>query len=363
MIARKKYVLFLLIILLSHKYLISAQLNQVNSIGDDRENYTFFIPVGAVLSDNKDIFVLDGQGLFVSKFGWDGKFLKKTGQRGQGPKDFYFPRCLDIYNNKLYVLDAGNSRICQSDLELEHFNYYKFSEQARFFSLSFTLPNSTFVGPFKQVTEGRGRIGIIDKEGNVIRHFFNEYPIDLDINKKKLTLSGRTEFEMRRVLISEATKPVIAVNRQRQLMMVSYSYPGNPIMFYIYNTRGKLLKKFSHAIDSKYQFFDLLIKTKTLSNIRNPANYPKKYYRPYIFGLHFYRGHYLAQLWLEDYKRKKELVKRTMLLLIFNPEGTLKDEIPLEDGLRFFSISKDGYVLASKLDEEITKLYIYKLKI
>ncbi len=50
-------------------------------------------------------------------------------------------------------------------------------------------------------------------------------------------------------------------------------------------------------------------------------------------------------------------------VICFNPDGSLKDEIKFEEPFKLFSISNEGIVLASKSDEEITKLYIFQLKL
>lgn len=362
---KKIIILTAVIVILKVFCSTAVQLNRVKVIGDDRDDYTFFVLVGAVLSENKDIFVLDGQGLFISKFDWSGKFLKKTGQRGQGPKDFLFPRCLSIYKNRLYLLDAGNNRIAEADLELETFSYIILSKNARFFSRAYILPDGTFVGPFNSIKESRNRIGIIDKDGNVLHHFFNEYPANLGIDVKKIAQSKdkNATSMVRHAMISKETAPIIGVDDKRQEVLVSHMHPENPFKMYVYSNKGKLLKTLIRPLDRKYQFFDLYIKVKSYEKIVDPNSYPKKYFRPFLFGLHIHRGHYLAELWLEEYKRKKELVSRTQLLLIFNPDGTFKEEVVLEKDLRLFSISNDGFVLASKLDEETTKLYVYRLKL
>jgi hypothetical protein len=87
-------------------YLNSTELELVKTIGDEREEYTFFIISSAAFSKNKDIFVLDGQGVFIAKYNWQGNFLKKVGRSGQGPKEFYFARSLTVYGKRLYILDS-----------------------------------------------------------------------------------------------------------------------------------------------------------------------------------------------------------------------------------------------------------------
>ncbi len=46
---------------------------------------------------------------------------------------------------------------------------------------------------------------------------------------------------------------------------------------------------------------------------------------------------------------------------MLDKNGKLVKSIVVDPTFRLFSISPDGYVLAGKMDEEISKLYIYKL--
>lgn len=78
--------------------------------------------------------------------------------------------------------------------------------------------------------------------------------------------------------------------------------------------------------------------------------------------LFIYKDYYLVQLWLEEYHGNKSLTNQAFLL-IFDTQGNMKRKIELNRELRIFSISSDGYILASGMDEDIPKLYIYKLTI
>jgi 6-bladed beta-propeller len=359
-----KRVIYLTILILSVSLfrLNASELEFIKTIGDERDDYTFFIITGADFAKNKDIFVLDGQGLFISKFNWEGKFLKKTGQKGQGPNDFYFPRTLHIFQEKVYILDSGNHRIAESDLELTKFNYYKFPEDRRFDSSFFTLPNGRFIGPFHYSRPNRNRIGVLDKKGNLLYHFFNELPSELGVNMEKIANSKNREMQIQHLIVSKESEPYIAVDHARETMLLTFKKPGNPVDFYVYSIKGELQKKFSYPLPAKYKFFDYYIKTQSIADLRNPNHYPKESHYPFLMGLQIYKGHYIALLWFRDYK-KKELVNETYSMLIFNPNGTLKDELKFEDPLKILSISEEGIVLAGKSDEEITKLYIYQLKL
>ncbi len=64
-----RIVLFILF-LISPPFLnaMPAGLEEIKTIGDERDDYTFLALTGAVLSKNKDIYVLDGRGFFIAQY-------------------------------------------------------------------------------------------------------------------------------------------------------------------------------------------------------------------------------------------------------------------------------------------------------
>jgi len=351
---------FFVVILFVSLNLSAAELKLIKTIGDERDDYTFFILTGAVMSKDKEIYVLDGQGVYIARYNWSGEFLSRIGQSGQGPSDLYSPWCLNICNDKVYVLDYGNKRIAEADLQLKEFDYYKMNPKSYFSSSCYALPDGTFLGNFNLVEENRGRLGIVDKDGNVLSHFFNEYPIAIDVDMKKLSIDESFQMKTRRFVISKETESKIGLDEEKKKVLVSFSKPANPIRFFVYSLKGELLKTFSYPLDKKYQFFDFYVNFKSFADIRDKSRYPSRSYVPMIPSLFIHKDHYIASLRLQDFEKKK-IVSETSYLLIFDKEGKLKDRIALDNDLGIFSISKDGYVFGSKGDEEVAKLYIYQL--
>lgn len=340
----------------------AASLKLVKTIGDDRDDYTFFILTGAAMSGKKDIYVLDGKGFFVAVYDWKGTFIRRTGQKGQGPTDFYYPRSLSIYKGKLILLDKGNRRIALSGLDLEKFDYFQMPKDHVFENHITVLKNGMFFGNFTDFREGRGRLGIINRYGDLEHSFFNEFPIEMEFDSKKVTEAENFQWLFKKRVISDECIPDFAVDEKRERLLVSFRSPDNPIRFFIYTVAGKKIKEFSYPIpDKRYRFSDFLLNA-TLEDIRNPKKYPAKSFRPFIYRLFIHKGHYIVNLWLED-RRRNELVRRRGFCLVFNEAGALKGKLALGGAMRFFSISPGGYILAGAFDEEITKLYIYKLVI
>ncbi len=70
----------------------------------------FSYPDGVAVDNAGNVYVTDDNHR-VQKFTPDGQFLSKFGRLGSGPGMFNKPSDLAIYNDKIYVTDAGNNRI------------------------------------------------------------------------------------------------------------------------------------------------------------------------------------------------------------------------------------------------------------
>ena len=97
---KKRYFCVIIILICICSYAKELDLKLVRTIGDEREDYTFFSISSVVASEDKDIYVIDSQGNFLAKYTWDGLFKKRIGRKGRGPGDFDLPMLvLDIYPN------------------------------------------------------------------------------------------------------------------------------------------------------------------------------------------------------------------------------------------------------------------------
>ncbi len=178
-----------------------------------------------------------------------------------------------------------------------------------------------------------------------------------ELGKKKDTNS-----RVRNIIFSQVTKPVIGVDFDRKEILVSFFKPDNPIKFFVYTIDGRLVKTFSYKLEEKYKFFDFYVKAKSYKDISNPEKFPSKHSDVDIKRLFIHKNHYIAALRLFDYV-KEEVEMSTPYLLVFNREGKLKEKLRLESNLGILNITTEGYVLATKWDEDVTKLYIYKLEL
>lgn len=65
---------------------------------------------------NQFIFVLDEKSQNIKVYGLTGEKIQEIGSKGTREGEFYKPISMDIKNNRLYVLDSGNSRVQVFDL-------------------------------------------------------------------------------------------------------------------------------------------------------------------------------------------------------------------------------------------------------
>jgi len=326
-------------------YSSSEYLKLIKTIGDERENYTFFLINSSVLSENKDIFISDVKGHFVAKYNWNGKFIKKIGKKGKGPGDFLVPSLLNAVKNKVLVYDGGNKRIVEIDDDLENLKYYRMSKSPHFFSRKITdLKNGLFLGSItyniysKEVKE---RLRIFDKNGETIHKFFEYLPM-------KDTRNFSNPLSMMYL------ETVFSTDQNKEKLIISFNFPDNPVEFYIYTSKGKYINKFSFKIDKEYRF--------PKYRLQYPPKYPSESYYSVIDSLFIYKENYIFFI-IQIGRKKKEVVKDEYMCYIVDKFGNLKHKFKLSDKFRFFYISEEGYLLGKNFDSDMEKLLIYQVNL
>ena len=84
--------------------------------------------------------------------------------------------------------------------------------------------------------------------------------------------------------------------------------------------------------------------------IINPGKHPEESHIPMISSLFIFKRHYVVFLNLLDYQ-KKELTKMRSFCLVFKSNGELMNQWTVDSALRFFTLSRQGYLLGTKSDE------------
>lgn len=340
-----------------------SALKLVKTIGDERDDYTILGLADAVLTEKNDIYILNARGNFVAQYDWQGRFIEKVGQRGQGPKDYSFPRCLVYSHKKLYILDKGNKRIVEINTETGKFEYYREMNPVSFEMLNGFIEGKGFLGILSAISENHGSIAIADKNMKLQNSFFQKFPIDKRIKENDTVIRDGMSVEQafRAVMYNSRFSPTCVFDEMHQEILVSFQSPDNPVRFFVYNPQGQLLREFSYTIaDKKYKFCSFVLDTpiKKLSDLnRSPEHYE------IVAKVFFYKNYYGALLKLRDYKAKeKDPCQERSLMVIFNHNGKLVKEFFCNSDFDFLH-QCNGYILANLTEAETEQLYIYTLDI
>lgn len=84
------------------------------------ENYMFSQLYSIQVSDQEEIVAYDGLEVSIKVFDKNGKFIRKFGQKGQGPGEIQSPTLITLAeDNKINIMDRGNNRFSYYSLEGE----------------------------------------------------------------------------------------------------------------------------------------------------------------------------------------------------------------------------------------------------
>lgn len=336
------------------------ELNVIRTIGDERDSYTFFTITGAAVTQEQDILILDGRGFFVSRFDREGTFLSTIGRKGQGPGDFSYPHGLTGNGAMFALVDRQNRRIATFDKSLNSLDYLRYENHNAFSSSFFMLQDGAFAGVFWLYGENRGRIGIMNRQGKIIKTFFDKYPLPIDIHK-----AGRWKTAgeyCRLTMLYAESMPVLGVDTVGASMLISFQKPDNPIVFYPCNRDGILGKAFYHRIpDPRYRISDFYFKASD-ADILDPKKYPKELFIPFIQRIMITEKYYFVDVRLEVLKQMK-LETANTLLLVFDKGGNLVDSADMKEWVSFHWVTEDLLALASKNEGDLSQLLVYQLRL
>ena len=323
----------------------SLKLVLVKTLGDEREAFSFFNISSAVLDDQENIYIADGGANFIAKYDMNGILLKKVGRPGSGPGDLRAPDSLNIVGNKLYVHDKSNARLIIMDENLEVLKYeYIFRKVAAPLSSEVhVLQDGAILMAIRPMQGAEDRIGVLDHNGNILRSFFKECPLVSYADKGE----SRSSF-----LMSTLSEPVIGLAEHINRMLISFSYPNNPIEFYLYDPAGNLKGKFARSVETKYKFPRYMLES--------PIVFPKHSYFPVISSILTYKDMFFVTCVLTHYESRLPVGSKR-IILVFSDMGLYRETIDVPGRIKFFSISKNGYLLGKDYESELERLYVYKI--
>jgi len=315
----------------------------IKNIGDNRNEYTFFRITAGVISTEKNIYIGDSGGHFIAKYNWNGEYLNRIGQPGQGPGDFNLISDLTYSNKKIYAYDSNIRRITIMDTNLEPIKYIKKERPIR--GNIFVTKNESILcsGAIYMDNENK-RIELLNSDGKLIRCFFKQTQFGKYRSQKD---------QIQWAVDQWTSKLITGYSKNKSEIIISFEYPVNPVKFFVYDLNGKLVKTFSYNADKKYQFPDFL---KSF-----PLKYPqKKVYYLTLSSLFIYKNYYLVFInyYMAD-KGRGEIEKNKYL--VFDHQGKLLADKELKQRLKFFNLTYDGYLIGINPDDEIPKAVIYNL--
>ena len=122
------------------------------------ENY-FKAPEGIAVDKDNNVYIVDSTLHCVKVFNRNGRFIRKIGQKGQGPGDLLIPLQIAVdESNQIWVNDFGNRRMqCFSNTGT---SISTFKTSLMFFLTKIFFPSKTQIALFDMAASGRGK-GII----------------------------------------------------------------------------------------------------------------------------------------------------------------------------------------------------------
>jgi hypothetical protein len=344
-----KILLVILLQLIIHVQVDATCLKLVKEIGGDEKDNQFIRITGAHLTNDKDIYIIDSKGNFLARYNWQGDLVKRIGQYGQGPGDFSGPMYLNLYENKLYLWDMGNTRIVEMGLNLveREFKYYKSHDGMPFMKNFFIIGKGKCVGnsisySVDYKNEYRA-IKLLDFKKQVSEMFFDRLPHKALKNPKTHTQQN----------IFFHFCPSFGVDMKNRQLLISFSYPNNPIDFYIYDFHGEYVDHFAYNFDENYRYPEYILKAQDRP--------PKKRTTIIVKSIFVYNGMYIVVISKNIFWDLREYDQENTALVFDAKSRKLIHRFSLPEFMRTLSVSENGYMLATKSYEETPKLYIYKL--
>jgi len=341
----KHFTFLFLLLFVAQSFASKVDLKIIKTIGDERDEY-FFYQIGDVhCSADKNIYVADVKGRSISKFSWGGNFLKKKGNRGQGPGDFSQPIEIDTFKNIVNVYDRLNFRISSLNTNLETIELQKLNKHL--FMNVYFLNTNIFLGikAFNFRTKSKNLVNIFDKSESIKYSFFNNKRIvdmysDMDIRD----LEDYSSF----FFVSAG------VSNDKKCISVSQKHIVNPLFIYIYNTTGQLINEFSYRYKNNYQFINIRSKKRNLKPFINTVDS--------IFILEKFIVVHIVPI---KNRNASKAISEVNHFLIFDSNGKylLRKNIDKRFGKKFYQLTDDMYLIGSKLVQDVEKVIISKIRI
>ena len=126
---------------------------RANNIGSDRGG---------------NVYVVDTKWKSLFKFDSKGAFIKKQGQKGQGPGEFMNPYCMYVSDNCVLVSDTGKYEILMFDLELNYIKSFKVFKA--YIAIAGSNDGKIFGAPIRMKSD-LPLVDVLNDEGQILFSF------------------------------------------------------------------------------------------------------------------------------------------------------------------------------------------------
>lgn len=155
-------------------------LKHLFSFPTDEKKVFISYPTFMVMDQDSNLIIADNMGCQILKFSLSGKVLKIFGRQGQGPGDLLYPNSISCGNNKIFVTEAGNSRIQIFDSNGNYLSSFKVTSppksmdyyDGKIYAINISLYDEK--EPLVAVYNSKGKI--LKKFGELVKFKDNLHP-------------------------------------------------------------------------------------------------------------------------------------------------------------------------------------------
>ncbi|MCK5148796.1 hypothetical protein KAR48_18730 [bacterium] len=221
---------------------IPCSIKQICKIGGI-ENEIIYQWAGICVDDSSTIFLTDLMDCSVKKIK-DGKLIKTTGRRGQGPGEFQQPVKIQIHNNMIYINDIYSSgvHVFNKDLEFCEKRWGK-----HYFQNFIPIEGGSAIITGMPINGGKGILQYVDKQDSIYKKIIYCDETDMYYTYIAFTLDAENNI----IIIFKFKDCVMKISQQGEVLWSQQIFKGK---------KTKLDKQFNNIkLPSKHYFKSVIL--------------------------------------------------------------------------------------------------------
>ncbi len=292
-----------------------------------------FLPSDMVFGEKDSVYVIDLKGCVLRKYSKEGKLLKETGRKGNGPGEFRAPFSIFLEAKRIYVWDMKLRRISVFDNKLAFINSFR---------LPFNI-NDFFIadGKIYASVSSPGELAnifVLNNKGEVIKKVLDVLPHYLKRRDRWLFLN-RVRFGFLVVNYNTGLKKAVATFR-------GYD---NGNYLYIFSPGEEKFERVPLNLFRKYRFPDFLL--------RIPLKYPPESRIFYVEAIHLLDDGKILLNLIEKKREKNRITSNRTFLVILGSDGEIKALRVLTGYWRTYDVKKGTVLMRNFEEEEIFEIW------